>query len=283
MSSVRPTEPDVGVPTENEASGKGHGTLEIREVTTALGKVGIPSCIVGVSALMYFGARRVGSVSHDITHQHDKKKLNPWLSLQGWDICVPTKQLEAAISFLRGKSYSAINTEVPPPPNLGLSLFDTYPRFKCIGFKELFFHVVPARATNLRCHPSSFERSRTGLPYSKLHISIQSVIDTRDSVALADAIDGMNLSEEWRIDNLDLTYADDTRWPKWANERLDEAGIVRTFMSIPTNAYDRRVIWQKAVEGKQRRGGWKYPEKIYATRLRMYGSADPRTRDRVHV
>jgi hypothetical protein len=54
-------------------------------------------------------------------------------------------------------------------------------------------------------------------------------------------------------------------------------------MTIPTKPYDRKVIWQKAVEGKQRRGSWKYPKKVYATRFRMHGSADPRTRERVHV
>jgi hypothetical protein len=42
--------------------------------------------------------------------------------------------------------------------------------------------------------PLELRVESTGLPYPKLHIFIQSVIETRDSVALADAIDGMNLS-----------------------------------------------------------------------------------------
>jgi hypothetical protein len=164
-----------------------------------------------------------------------------------------------------------------------ISLFDTYPHFKCIGFEDLFFRVVSARAANLRCERSNFEWSKTGLPYPKLHIFVQSAIDSRDKVALADAIDGMNLSEEWGLSNLDLSYAHDTRWAKWANERMERTNTTANIKRIPTNTFDRKPTWQKSVEGKQTRGGWKYPKDVYATRFRMHGSVDPRTRDRTHV
>ena len=101
--------------------------------------------------------------------------------------------------------------------------------------------------------------------------------------ALADVIDGMNLSEEWGVSNLDLSYAHDTRWAKWANERMERTNVTANIKMIPTNTFDRKSIWQKSVEGKQTRGGWKYPKDVYATRFRMHGSVDPRTRDRTHV
>ena len=64
MSITQPITPDtVDTSAEREASGNGHGTLEIRGIVQALDKAGIASCIVGVSALMYFGARRVRDVS----------------------------------------------------------------------------------------------------------------------------------------------------------------------------------------------------------------------------
>lgn len=40
----------------------GHGTLEILEVTRYLENNGIECCIVGVSALMFYGAGRVRDV-----------------------------------------------------------------------------------------------------------------------------------------------------------------------------------------------------------------------------
>ena len=64
MSITQPVTPDtVDTSAEREASGNGHGTLEILEIIQAFDKAGIASCIVGVSALMYFGARRVRDVS----------------------------------------------------------------------------------------------------------------------------------------------------------------------------------------------------------------------------
>jgi hypothetical protein len=59
MASTQPATPDIDTSIERQASGKGHGTLEILEIIKEFNEAGIPSCIVGVSALMYFGARRV--------------------------------------------------------------------------------------------------------------------------------------------------------------------------------------------------------------------------------
>ncbi len=164
-----------------------------------------------------------------------------------------------------------------------ISLFDTYPHFKRIGYKDLFFRVVSARAAHLRCERSNFELSKTGLPYPKLPIFVQSAIDSRDKVALVDVIDGMDLSKEWGFSNLDLSYAHDTRWAKWANERMERTNTTANIKTIPTNTFDRKLTWQRCVEGKQTRGGWGYPKDVYATRFRTHGSLDPRDRNRTHV
>lgn len=65
MASTQPATPDIDTSAERQASGNGHGTLEILEIIKAFNKAGIASCIVGVSALMYFGARRVRDVSYN--------------------------------------------------------------------------------------------------------------------------------------------------------------------------------------------------------------------------
>lgn len=134
------------------------------------------------------------------------------------------------------------------------------------------------------CEPStSFEWSWAGLPYPKLHLFVRSATYTRDDVALADAIDGMDLSEEWGFTNLNLTYQDDTRWAKWANEKMENTNTIATLDKIPTNAFDSKEIWHRSVAGKQRRGGWKYPKDVDATRFRMHGSKDPRAKEGVYV
>lgn len=133
------------------------------------------------------------------------------------------------------------------------------------------------------CERSNFEWNQTGLPYLKLHIFVQNAIDSRDYMALAGAIDGMYFSEEWGVSNLDLSCAHDTRWAKWANERMERTNPTANIKRIPTNIFDMKRTWQMSMEGKQRRGGWKYPKDVYATRFRMHGSVDLRTRDRTRV
>lgn len=50
-------------PDDEQASFGGVGTLEILEVTQLLNGAGITCCMVGISALIYYGAGRVRNVS----------------------------------------------------------------------------------------------------------------------------------------------------------------------------------------------------------------------------
>ena len=50
-------------PDDEMASFGGHGTLEMLEVTQLLNGAGITCCMVGISALIYYGAGRVRNVS----------------------------------------------------------------------------------------------------------------------------------------------------------------------------------------------------------------------------
>ena len=53
------------------------------------------------------------------------------------------------------------------------------------------------------------ERSLNGLPYPQLEVFAPSLLDTLDSVDLEDLVDGMNLTEQWGIENLDLSGTND--------------------------------------------------------------------------
>jgi hypothetical protein len=50
-------------PNDKLPSFGGHGTLEILEVTQLLDEAGITCCLVGISALIYYGAGRGRRVS----------------------------------------------------------------------------------------------------------------------------------------------------------------------------------------------------------------------------
>jgi hypothetical protein len=47
---------------DRQASCGGHGTFEIRDVTEVLEQSQIPCCVVGVSALIFYGVPRVRDV-----------------------------------------------------------------------------------------------------------------------------------------------------------------------------------------------------------------------------
>lgn len=109
---------------------------------------------------------------------------------------MPTDCLEKVSSLLKGEpyiqKYEACEHERPQVH----SLLHTFPRFK-LKDVNLWFDLIPSEDCHLVCEALNFERSTTGLPYPKLEIFAQSLLDTYNAVALADLIDGMDLSEEW--------------------------------------------------------------------------------------
>ena len=193
------------------------------------------------------------------------------------------EKFEEAIDLLKSKPFLTICEEIPRPTHHTIRLFDTYPLFKRLGVTSLYFRIISAQAAHLPCDHSSIVRSKMDLPYPKLPLFVQSAMDSRDFVTLTDVVDGMDLSEKWGLDSLDLTYTKDTCWAEWANERIQRVNPEASFGLIPTIAFDRKKKWLKLVQSKQTRAGWKYPPEQYATRFRRHGTTDPTTRDRTHV
>lgn len=108
------------------------------------------------------------------------------------------------------------------------------------------------------------------------------MIDTRNGVDLSDLIDGMDLSEEWGEESLDLEGDCDLQWAQKRVEALRAAAPTpeqrATFLD--PKPFPRREFWQEraSIGSKRRRLGWKYSPEIYATRFRRHGSKDPRLR-----
>ena len=117
-----------------------------------------------------------------------------------------------------------------------------------------------------------------GLPYPKLPVYVQSLMDTKTGVDLEDLIDGMNLSEEWGEKNLDLEGYTDTKWLEGYFDAFQEDGCDEMFIPIDPTPVSRHQMWKEVVQNKKRRMGWKYPPEKYATRFRRHDSKDPRLR-----
>ena len=153
-----------------------------------------------------------------------------------------------------------------------------YPRFKVVDF-ALFFVIVPSKDCHISCKSSSFELGRTDLPFPKLDVYIQSLLETGNEVDLEDLIDGMNLTEAWGEDNLDLDGTTDIEWARWKNEIVKKGGVhVQLFWN--TEPRSKREIWQEkaSADSKRRRQGWKYKEN-WETRFWKHGQKDPRLRE----
>ncbi|KAM5438511.1 hypothetical protein MferCBS31731_005088 [Microsporum ferrugineum] len=166
-------------------------------------------------------------------------------------LCIPDSQLERAVEVFTS-NRDILEPCGPLPLRRSGSLDHKYPRFKAVG----------------------------RLPYPKLHVYVQSLIDTKNKVDLADLVDGMDLTEDWGMKYLNLEGDTDTEWLENLVQRLKEDGPKDRFMFVFPQPMPRLKIWKEFVETKQSRMGWKYSSELYATRFRRYGSKDPRSRYR---
>lgn len=263
---------------EKRASNNGEGTDDALRVTKILEESDIPCCIVGVSALIFYGAARVRPVCSLFLLTYRPRGILTILcsSLQDWEICVPTELVDAAARLLQSEPFSSDYTLVEPWPHPSLSLLHTYPRFKGKG-TDFHFILVPARDVHIVCEPSNITRSLRGLPYPKLDVFIQSCLDTRNELQLCDVVDGTNLSEQWGEENLELDGFNDVEWAKDMNRRGREFANGK-FAHWAPFAYDgpksRREMWQSMVRTKKDRLDWTKPSDIYVTQYRIVDEPD---------
>ncbi|KAJ5614217.1 hypothetical protein N7528_007871 [Penicillium herquei] len=252
----------------------GHGTLEILEVTRYLEAHGIECCIVGVSALMFYGAGRVRDV-------WNIPRSTPFVKCSSeWELCVPNEKVGEAVSLLASDSMAPKIHAVPPIPiPQPSSLSHTYHRFKGRGV-HFYFILVPAYDVHIRSGPFRIQRSSNGVPYPTLPVLMQSFLDMNDDVSLCDCIDGSNVSEEWGNQHLRLDGTNDLEWTRKMNIAAAEAARGKGWMFVhyfPTSTISRREKWESRVRSKKGRMGWTTPEGLFDTRFRLKGSPDPWT------
>ncbi|KKZ61452.1 hypothetical protein EMCG_03934 [[Emmonsia] crescens] len=193
-------------------------------------------------------------------------------------LCIPDSQHDQAVQIFASKSDILKPCE-PLPLQRQDSQNHKYPRFKVIDRTD-FWLLVPASYCHISCEVDNIEWSLGHLPYPKLHIYIQSLIDTKMEGDLSDLIDGMDLTYEWGLKNLNLGGVTDTEWLKWLMQGMRDDGFKEMFIFVDPKPVSQLEIWKKYVTTKQTRMGWKYSPEIYATRFRRFGSKDPRIRSR---
>ena len=155
-------------------------------------------------------------------------------------------------------------------------LLRTFPRFKAKKSTD-FWVLVTASFAHMPCEPGNIEKSKGHLPYPSLAVYAQSLLDTQNDVDLEDLVDGMNLSEEWGEQHLDLDKDTDVQWARRQIAVYIETGIDEMFVSLDTEPRKTRVDWQRVSRNTEARIGFKKSTALYATRFRRHGSKDPRS------
>lgn len=138
--------------------------------------------------------------------------------------------------------------------------------------------LVPSWDCQFECTPENFERSHDGLPYPQLRVFAQSLLDT-GNYEIVDLVDGMDLTVEWGIANLQLEGPPSNAYIEKKNVAIGASTYIPedslTFLELP-NQVDRGERFRWAVEGKRVRIDVMVPGEYYATRFRLKGSQDPR-------
>ena len=150
------------------------------------------------------------------------------------------------------------------------------PRFKFLN-TNLFFVIVSAHDCHIACRSVNFELGQTGMPFPRLDIFAQSLLDTNNRVDLEDLVDSMNLSMEWGEGNLDLDGTTDVAWANLKIGALEKEG--KNMHDLNSTPESKRTIWQSTVSADRKRlgQGWKY-NAAYETRFWKRGQRDPRRR-----
>ena len=279
-------------------------TVHAAEVIRLLAEHGIHCCLVGTKALCYYGAPRLCMVrpcrpSPSLSHG----RLSPDSS-QTLEFCVPTDQLAAADALFSSgpasTSYTAWRGHHPDAEaRLPASLYHTFPRYLLNHRRPLFdFYLVPSADWRFDCTRANFEYSaQAHLPYPKLHLFAQSLMERRSFNDLQDLVDGMDLAEAWgdenlRFDDLGEEYA---RWVADKNDKIRAAlpQEVRehpmavmfgtSMYEVPEGVPKFRGLFVNSVRTKEGRIGIEAPPGQYSTQYREKGSPDPRTLVRFHV
>ncbi len=160
------------------------------------------------------------------------------------------------------------------------SLVHTYPRFTLKGV-NYFFMLVPAFECRLSPTPDQREHSASGIPYPKLPLLAQSLLDLQRYADLDDLVDGMDLDEAWGEANLQLDGPPPVEYIREKNDMISRSlpesmGDAVIFALLSERPRAARDVWLRTVSTKHKRIGDELPRHRHMTRFRKVGSKDPR-------
>lgn len=197
-----------------------------------------------------------------------------------WHVSIPTDSLPKATAIFAGLD-DVYKPWKPCGPQLR-SLIHTYPRFKQKGLTFTFYLVPGDEYFISGFDETILERSTSDIPYPRLDVLVQSLIDTQRWADVEALIDGMDLSEQWGEQHLDLEDPDDAEraYIKTKNDRImascDDYPEVRPiYGTLSEEPREKKKQWRGLVSRKRHRIGLG-DKHLYATQYRLKGSCDPR-------
>ncbi|KAK4235158.1 hypothetical protein C8A03DRAFT_46646 [Achaetomium macrosporum] len=243
-----------------QASHGGHGIDEIIAVIDHLSAAKIPSCVVGVMALYYYGAGRI---------------------TDEWDLCVPDDQLEAAAGTLLSDGDGAKYEVAKPPPPVPGSLRHTFRCFQLRGYNFWFLLVPSSDCFVDPSVPEHIESSRNLVPYASLVQFARSLLVQQLTADLADLVDGMDLDVEWGEQHIGFKTLQEAsaNFIGLRNRRVSASGGDDYGRLSPKGM---EALWRE-IASKEEKAKRIEPMKQgrYFTRWRSYKyPQDPRIRDR---
>jgi hypothetical protein len=164
-------------------------------------------------------------------------------------MCVPQELHDKAKNLITSRS-EVYKATMPRIPFQTVRMHCLFPRYSCVAL-GIFFVLTTSQATHIQCTPENIEHSPMGLPYPKLAIYAQSLVDTQNVADLDELVDSQDLTLEWGCQNLALDGEADWNWGNWRVQRLDEVGS--SIVDWRLNPRSRRELWENAIRGKKRR------------------------------
>lgn len=181
----------------------------------------------------------------------------------------------------------------PPSPSLlkYQALWHEHPHFRPATYtveRTTFFIMPSSEELFERLDASVIERSANGIPYPKLEVFAQNLLNTQQWFNLTHLVDGMDLSLEWGQQHLRLGEPStaEVQYAKMKNgkyaksrEHLPESDFPRGVKLMnDTTSLDRTEKWARIVRKKPGRIDPLRVQAGYITQHRSKNSGDPRLR-----
>lgn len=257
-----------------------HGIQEILAVIDRLAAAEIPSCVVGVKALRYYGAARLTDVGRcRLENPQSPRSLT--VRKQEWDLCIPDERLEDACALLLRSDDGDAKYEVAkPPPPVPWSLRHTFPCFQLRGYNFWFILTPSSDCFVDPSNPDHVEKSRNGVPYASIVQFARSLLLQNMTADIADFVDGMDLTIEWGEQNIgfDTLQEESARFIEIRNQRVKTHSDDSGWLSPQA----LRPLWEETAskEAKEKRIEPMKQGRYFTRWRRIKSPEDPRTKDR---